>query len=431
MVTNASTRYCEFYDPSNNTWTLGPNPRALRNRPEALILPDGRVLSFGGQYSGPTPAPVALANAGTIPNCTKVCDLYDPARKTWRAMADLNRFIHYHNVTVLVPDGRVIATGGAGLTSNRSFAGDDSSIEAFEPPYLFRGVRPRIDWLSTTDLVLGGSITLRVSLTGGITQLVLVGARTVTHWVDGGPQRYLSVDFTQTGPEVQATIPNDPVRFLAGWYLLFALVDDIPSIGKMIRITPTPAPSLRVPSVSITSTDSTAGEPGSDIASFTVTRTGVTNAPLLVTYTIGGTAVNGIDYNAVSDFVVIPAGAFSATRTLTPKDDSLSEGTESISISLTNTPYYSAAPATSVVVTLLDDEPVPPSLSLQLVSPTNGLFDLALSGAATRLFVIETSTNFNVWQPLTTLLTISNATHFVDQMPTNAPSVFFRARQQE
>ena len=48
-------------------------------------------------------------------------------------------------VTVLVPDGRVINTGGAGLTSNRSFAGDDSSIEAFEPPYLFRGVRPRID----------------------------------------------------------------------------------------------------------------------------------------------------------------------------------------------------------------------------------------------------------------------------------------------
>ena len=172
--------------------------------------------------------------------------------------------------------------------------------------------------------------------------------RTVTHWVDGGPQRYLTLDYTQNGPEVQATIPNDPVRFLAGWYLLFALVDDIPSIGKMVRITPTLAPSLRVPSVSITSTDSTASEPGSDTASFTVTRTGVTNAPLLVSYMIGGTAVNGVDYEAVSNFVVIPAGAFSATRTLTPRDDALSEGTETISISLTHTPYYNAAPATNV-----------------------------------------------------------------------------------
>jgi len=221
------------------------------------------------------------------------------------------------------------------------------------------------------------------------------------------------------------------VRFLAGWYLLFALVDDIPSIGKMVRITPTLAPSLRVPSVSITSTDSTASEPGSDTASFTITRTGVTNAPLLVTYTIDGTAVNGVDYNALSNFVVIPAGAFSATRTPTPIDDPLSEGTESISISLTNTPYYNAAPATSVILTLSDNEPAPPSLSLQLVSLTNGLIDLTLSGAATRLFAIETSSNFNVWQPVTTLLTISNATHFLDQMPTNAPHLFFRAREEE
>jgi len=89
------------------------------------------------------------------------------------------------------------------------------------------------------------------------------------------------------------------------------------------------------------------------------------------------------------------------------------------------------APAASVIVTLSDDEPAPPSLSLQLVSPTNGLFDLALNGAATRLFTIETSSNFNVWQPLTTLLTISNATHLLDQMPTNAPHLFFRARKQE
>src|SRR6266705_2558325 len=127
-------------------------------------------------------------------------------------MADLNRFIHYHNVTVLVPDGRVIATGGAGLTSNRSFAGDDSSIEAFEPPYLFRGVRPRIDWLSSTDLVLGSNFTLRVSLSEAVTRLVLISARATTHWVDGGPQRYLSIDFTQTGSLIEATVPGDAVR---------------------------------------------------------------------------------------------------------------------------------------------------------------------------------------------------------------------------
>lgn len=245
---NENTRFCEFYDPSNNTWTLGPNPRALRSRPETAILPDGRVLAFGGQYSGPTPAPVPLANAGIFPNCTKVTDLYDPASNSWRAMADMNRYVHWHNVTTLVPDGRVVATGGAGLTSNRSFAGDDSSIEAFEPPYLFRGVRPRIDSLSTTNFVLGSTFTTRVSLTDAISELVLVSARTATHWVDGGPQRHLTLNVTQKGSDLVAVIPNDPVRFLPGWYMLFAMVDDIPSVGRMVRVVPNipPVPTSAV-----------------------------------------------------------------------------------------------------------------------------------------------------------------------------------------
>lgn len=315
----ASTRFVEFYNPSNNTWSLGPNPRALRRQPEALILPDGRVLAFGGQYSGPTPAPVPLANAGTIPNCTKVCDLFDPASNSWRPMADLNRYIHYHNVAVLVPDGRVIATGGAGLTANSSFAGDDMSIEAYEPPYLFRGVRPRIDWLSTTDLGLGGNLTLRVSLTESITKLVLVSARAVTHWVDGGPQRYLSLAFTQSGAEVTANIPNDPVRALAGYYILFAMVDDIPSVGRMVRITPAATARLSLPGVSLTALDASASEPGIDGGTFRITRTGSTTAPLTATYSLSGSAVNGVDYNALSNYVVVPAGSSSANIIVTPR----------------------------------------------------------------------------------------------------------------
>jgi hypothetical protein len=158
-------------------------------------------------------------------------------------MADMNRYIHWHNVTLLVPDGRVVATGGAGLTSNRSFAGDDSSIEAFEPPYLFRGVRPRIDSLSTTNFVLGSSFTTRVSLTDAIPDLVLVSTRNATHWVDGGPQRHLTLNVTQKGADLVAVIPNDPVRFLPGWYMLFAMVDDIPSVGRMVRIIPNVPPT--------------------------------------------------------------------------------------------------------------------------------------------------------------------------------------------
>ncbi len=429
MSTNTDPRFVEFYNPTNDAWALGPNPRALRNRPEALILPDGKVLAFGGQYSGPTPAPVPVANAGTIPNCTKVADLYDPASNSWRPLSDMNRFIHYHNVTVLVPDGRVIATGGAGLTANRSFAGDDPSIEAFEPPYLFRGVRPRIDWLSTNDLVQGSNFTLRVSLTEAVTRLVLVSARATTHWVDSGPQRYLSLDFTQTGSLIEATVPSDPVRALAGYYILFALVDDIPSLGRIVRITPSTRPRPSLPSVSVTALDAIASESGGNTGAFRVSRTGATNAPLTVGFTLGGSAVNGADYSTLSNYVVIPAGAFNADIVVTPQDDLAAEGSEVLTLSLNDTAGYNASPSTNASIMISDNEPNPPPLALELTLPTAGELRLNLTGQATRLCDVQTSTDLNSWKLWTTLINSNNVAQILEPLDTNAARLFFRARQ--
>ena len=63
-----------------------------------------------------------------------------------------------------------------------------------------------------------------------------MGARATTHWIDAGPQRHLSLAFVQTGTTVQATVPNDPRQALPGYYLLFVMVDDIPSAGRVVRM---------------------------------------------------------------------------------------------------------------------------------------------------------------------------------------------------
>lgn len=424
-VLDANTRFVEFYSPSNNTWSLGPNPRALRRQPEALILPDGRVLAFGGQYSGPMPAPVPLANAGTIPNCTKVCDIYDPASDSWRALADMNRFIHYHNVTVLVPDGRVIATGGAGLTATNSFAGDDMSIEAYEPPYLFRGVRPRIDSLSTTDLVLGSNFTVRISFAEQITKLVLVSARATTHWVDGGPQRFLPLEFVQTGSQIEATLPNDPVRALAGYYILFAMVDDIPSIGRIVRITPAVTPRPSLPNISVTTLDATASESG-DTGTFRITRTGSTNAPLTVRYSLSGSAVNGSDFNTLSNYIVIPAGSSNANITVVPVNDNLSEGEETVSLNLFDTTGYNAGPLTNAVVTISDDDPTPIPFALQINALDAGSFRLTLTGPATRLYSFDAANELNSWRAWAQVVNSNGTIQVLEATDTN--HLFFRAR---
>lgn len=424
LTTNVNTRYCEFYHPSSNTWTLGPNPRALRNRPEALILPDARVLSFGGQYSGTNPAPVALTNAGTIPNCTKVADIYDSTLNLWRPVADMNRYIHYHNVTLLVPDGRVIATGGAGVTSARSFAGDDSSIEAFEPPYLFRGVRPRIDALSTTDLSPGTNFSLRVSLTERITSLVLVSARAVTHWVDGGPQRFLNLDFVQTGSDVQATVPNDPIRALSGYYILFAMVDDIPSVGRMVRMAPATMARPGFPTVSIVATDSVASETAPNSAAFTVSRTGATTAPLVVQLAFSGTAIDGADFIRSTAFT-LPAGFTSISFAIAPTNDTLSEGTESVIVSIVPTSAYNLGASTNVTLSILDNDPAPEPFRLVL-KPLGTNFELAVNGPATRLIQTEFGDRIETFAPLAPLLNATGSVRLVERLSTNAMQ-FFRA----
>lgn len=425
LATNASTRFCEFYHPSSNAWTLGPNPRALRNRPEALILPDGRVLAFGGQYSGTNPAPVSLANAGTIPNCTKVADLYDSALNVWRPLSDMNRYIHYHNVTLLVPDGRVIATGGAGLTSSRSFAGDDSSIEAFEPPYLFRGVRPRIDWVSTTDLSPGTNFSVRVSLTERITSLVLVSARATTHWVDGGPQRFLYLDYVQSGTDVQATVPADPVRALSGYYILFAMVDDIPSIGRIVRIAPSDVSRPSLPTVSITSSDRNAAEGPGNTATFTVTRVEATSAPLVVQCAFSGTAVNSFDYSRATA-LTIPAGGTSVNAAIVPTDDSLREGAESLIVSLVPTAAYNLSASTNVALSIFDNDPAPSPLTLQLRLQDDN-YELSANGSATRLVQLDTGIAIDGWQTFTPLLNATGTVTLIEARSTNAIRVL-RAR---
>ena len=419
----ASTRFTEFYDPAADSWSLGPNPRYLRTQPEAAMLFDGRVMSFGGTYSGPAASKPTTRIAGQVPDCTQVADLFDPARNVWRPLANLKRFIHYHSVTLVVPDGRVINFGGAG---DGSLFGDDSSIEAFEPPYLFRGVRPRIDTLSTHDLVQGGNVTLRVSFAEKVTSVMMLGTRAATHWVDGGVQRALSLDFTQQGDEITAQIPADPNRALAGWYLLSVRVDDVPSVARMVRVlrAPASAPELSRPTITLTSDDAVAGEAGLDTARFILSRDrSGTNGPLTVQLAFGGTALNGVDCQLVTNFATFPKGMASLTVNVTPTDDALAEGDEHLDVRLLESPAYQFI-GTGVRLTITDNETAPPPLTLALPN----IQELSFTAAASRLLRVESSADLINWLPFTTLPSFTGTTRLTELAPTNAPFLFLRAR---
>jgi hypothetical protein len=114
--------------------------------------------------------------------------------------------------------------------------------------------------------------------------------------------------------------------------------------------------SVLSPSVSIVATDASAGESGPDDGTFTISRTGGTEIPLAVSWTIAGSAVNGTDYQAIPGSLTIPAGAATAAVVITPIPNQTAEGNRSVLLSLLpSTEYTGMAPAADTLT--IQDKP--------------------------------------------------------------------------
>src|SRR6185312_15740098 len=75
---------------------------------------------------------------------------------------------------------------------------------------------------------------------------------------------------------------------------------------------------------------------------------------------LGGTAVNGTDYQTLSGTVTIPAGAVSAPITVTPMDDTQVEGDETVVLTLSADAAYDVGAPGSATVTIADNDGTPP-----------------------------------------------------------------------
>ncbi|HUR44524.1 MAG TPA: Calx-beta domain-containing protein [Candidatus Saccharimonadales bacterium] len=115
------------------------------------------------------------------------------------------------------------------------------------------------------------------------------------------------------------------------------------NLRAQIVVDPVPIPPRTIVSVAATDPDATeipVVPPGMEMpqrwdpAIFTFSRTGDTGFPVTVYYSLGGTAQNGVDYDKLTGAVTIPAGALTADVIVSPIDDLLVEGTESVEIAI-------------------------------------------------------------------------------------------------
>ncbi len=112
-------------------------------------------------------------------------------------------------------------------------------------------------------------------------------------------------------------------------------------------------------SVTATTPFVTEGGPGAPgTGTFTFTLTNPIATARTVSYSVSGTATSGTDFIALSGSFVMPAGALTYTRSLTPIADLVVEGDETVTVTITGvsgTPVI-AVNATPATITIRDDD---------------------------------------------------------------------------
>ncbi|HEY3324999.1 MAG TPA: cadherin domain-containing protein [Planctomycetota bacterium] len=109
------------------------------------------------------------------------------------------------------------------------------------------------------------------------------------------------------------------------------------------------------PTISVTATTPNASETGPVNGVFTITRTGNTSGDLLVNFAFAGSTTKGADYKRIDEFVTIPNGSASTTVTITPIDDLIIEGSETVTLTLSPSYYYAIDSAHSAAAVIIAD----------------------------------------------------------------------------
>lgn len=193
-------------------FTDGPDlPQGTRYL-SSVLMPDDTVFTTGGSsdYRGRSGSDIHKAQ------------FYSPATNRFRPAASPVVGRNYHSSALLLPDGRVATFGSDPLYAdpeNTQTGTFEQRVEIYSPPYLFRSSRPALGD-GPTEVRRGGTATFRVRSKEPVTEARLMRPSAVTHTTDV-EQRSIELELKRARGEVEVTVPKDPSLVPAGWYMLF------------------------------------------------------------------------------------------------------------------------------------------------------------------------------------------------------------------
>ncbi|MGW1065898.1 galactose oxidase-like domain-containing protein [Streptomyces aureus] len=182
----------------------------------AVLLPDGKVLETGG----------ALHNRA---DPVREASIFDPATSTFDPVAADPEDRGYHSSAFLLPDGRVMATG-----DNPGNGTWNHDVSIYTPPYLLKGTRPAITSVIDNEWVYGD--TQRITVDRPVVKAELIRPAAVTHSSDPN-QRFVDLPLSVDGNNVDLNVTSNPNLAPPGWYMLFAVdANGVPSVAKWVHL---------------------------------------------------------------------------------------------------------------------------------------------------------------------------------------------------
>ncbi|KAI5845943.1 glyoxal oxidase [Tricharina praecox] len=247
-ITSPTEPSCGTISPesANPTWSIESMPEG-RGMVEAVLLPDGTVLWLNGANRGAQGFLLA-----TDPTLRPL--LYDPKKakgSRWSQLAASKIPRLYHSVALLLLDGTILVAGSGPnempvLTAKPGNPyPTEFRVERFTPPYLQgskASLRPTALQVPATVNANGGSFTVsfNVPTSAKSVKIALYHGGFVTHSLHMG-HRMLFLDFTgwKAGQAKQTlTVKAPPNLNVAppGPYVIYAVADGIPSVGKFVKV---------------------------------------------------------------------------------------------------------------------------------------------------------------------------------------------------
>ncbi|MFJ5222138.1 galactose oxidase-like domain-containing protein [Streptomyces sp. NPDC088400] len=203
----------------------------------SVLMPDDSVFTTGGSsdYRGRNASDILKAQ------------FYDPKSNTFRRAADPTVGRNYHSEALLLPDGRVVTFGSDPLfgdADNTKLGTFEQRVEIYTPPYLQgdkgrKENRPALGE-GPREVAPNGRATFRTARPDRIAKARLMRPSAVTHTTDV-EQRSVDLKLSKgTGTRrdsVTVEVPKDRAVVPPGWYMLFVTnAQGVPSEAKWIKV---------------------------------------------------------------------------------------------------------------------------------------------------------------------------------------------------